>query len=212
MAAVLMQFHALMAREGRQPTVVQTDRDPCFLGAEGGATKALPGRLTLWLWGHGIVHRLLRSGRPQRNGAVERWNGAVVRSWAGEPGGLDALQAVWNWEKAPPPAGPPTPYRARAGWQWERVWQGLAQVRVERKVDRQGRLSLWDRPVRLGQRWADRTVVVTFDADRHLAVIRDEHGALLKDVPLPWLTPDWVWADIEGAELPSELCGSSTFG
>lgn len=210
MTAVLAQFHALMTREGRQPAVVQTDRGSCFLGTEGGVTKALPGRLTLWLWGHGIGHRLAPSGQPQRQGAVERLNGAVAHSWAGEAEGVADLLAVWNWGKTIP-APAPTPYRGRDSWRWERLWQGLARVRVERHVDRQGKLSLWDHPVRIGRRWADRTVVVTFDADRQMVVIHDEHGTLLKDLTLPWLTQEWVWADIEGADLPSELCGSSTF-
>ena len=102
MTAVQATLQALMTREGRQPAVLQTDRGPCFVGAEGGATKAVPGRLTLWLWGHGIEHRLLPPGTPHRNGAVERWNGAIEGSWAGEPGGLDELRAVWNWGKASP--------------------------------------------------------------------------------------------------------------
>jgi hypothetical protein len=209
MTAVLAHLHARMTHRGPQPAVPQTDRGSCVLGTEGGATAALPGRLRRWLWGHGIVHRLTPAGQPQRSGAVERWTGAVAHSWAGEAGGLAELVAVWNWGKTLP-AGAPTPYRGQDGWCWERVWHGLARVRVERHVDPQGKLSLWDRPVRIGQRWADRTVVVTFDADRQMVVIRDEHGALLKDLTLPWLTPAWIWADIEGADLLSESCGSST--
>jgi transposase InsO family protein len=138
MTAVQGALAGLLTRLGHQPATVQTDRGPCFVGAEGGPSKAAPGRLTLWLWGHGIEHRLLPPGTPTRNGAVERWNGAVERSWAGEEGGLAALAEVWNWGK-PAAASAERPYGGRAGWRAARMWERLARVRVERKVDRQGK-------------------------------------------------------------------------
>ncbi len=191
MAEVLPRLAQLMARRGEQPAVLQTDRGPCFIGAEGGTNVAVPGRLTLWLWGGGIVHRLLPPGKPYRNGAVERFNGAIERSWQGEADGLSALQAVWNEGKGSGPAG--MAYTGRAGFQLARVWAGLATVRVKRSVDRQGKLSLWDRPVRVGQAWADRVVVVTFDAERMVAVIRDKRGEAIAERGLPWLTEAWIW-------------------
>lgn len=200
MAEVLPRLAQLMARRGEQPAVLQTDRGPCFIGAEGGTKVAVPGRLTLWLWGAGIVHRLLPPGKPYRNGAVERFNGAIERSWQGEADGLSALQAVWNEGKESGPAG--AAYGGRAGFQLARVWAGLATVRVTRSVDRQGKLSLWDRPVRVGSAWADRVVVVTFDADRQLAVIRDKRGEAIAERALSWLTEAWIWAGIATDHAP----------
>lgn len=198
-----------MRRLGAQPAVLQTDRGPCFVGAEGGARRAVPGRLTLWLWGLSIVHRVLPPAKPWRNGAVERVHGAVEHRWTGEPGDLAALLAVWNHGK-PAPATPP--YQDRAGFDLARVWAGLERVRVARSVDAQGKLSVWDRPLRVGRPLARRTVVVTFDAERRLAVVRDTQDRVLVERPLPWLTIDWLWADIAGADQPLEHDGTSTNG
>lgn len=184
----------VLAQQGVQPAVVQSDRGACFLGAQA-STPALPSRLTLWLWSLGIVHRLIPPHRPQRNGAVERLHGALARSWQGEPDGLAALLAVWNVGKQPPQPAT-TPYAGRTGSQLERVWAGLAQVTVTRRVSRQGTLSIWDRPVRLGRRWADRPVVLSFDAARQLVLVHDERGTLLRERTLPWLTLDWLWANV----------------
>lgn len=181
----------LLAQQGVQPAVLQRDRGACFVGAEA-ASVALPSRLTLWLWSLGIAHRLIPPHRPQHNGAVERLHGALARSWQGEPDGLAALQAVWNVGKQP--ACPATrPYRGRADSQLERVWAGLARVTVTRHVSRQGTVSLWDRPVKVGRTWADRTVVLAFDAARQLLVVHDERGTLLRERPLAWLNLDWLW-------------------
>jgi hypothetical protein len=205
---VLAGLHHLMRQRGEQPAVVQTDRGPCFVGAEGGERRALPGRVTLWLWGLGIAHRVLPPGKPWRNGAVERFQGAVEHSWAGEPDGLAALQTVWNHGK--PTAQAARPYVDRAGFEMGRVWQGLGQVRVGRSVDPQGKLSVWDRPLRIGRRWAYRTVVVTFDAARRVALIRDNQETTLVERPLPWLTVDWLWGDTDGAAQAGDHDGTST--
>jgi hypothetical protein len=205
---VVATLHQLMRRREEQPAVLQTDRGPCFVGAEGGDRRALPGRLTLWLWGLGIVHRILPPGKPWRNGAVERFHGAVEHSWTGEPAGLEALLAVWNSGK--PPRGTPRPYQDWVGFRMDRVWDGLARVRVDRSVDAQGKLSVWDRPVRIGQRWARFTVVVTFDAARRLAVVRDRHEHLLAERVLDWLTDDWIWSGIDRADDAWHHDGTST--
>jgi hypothetical protein len=207
---VLAALHRLMRRRGEQPAVVQTDRGPCFVGAEGGERRALPGRLTLWLWGLGIGHRVLPPGKPWRNGAVERFHGAVEHSWTGEAAGLAALRTVWNHGKTG--AAAPRPYADRAGFDLARVWTGLAGVRVERGVDAQGKLSVWDRPLRVGQRWARYDVVVTFDAGRRLVVVRDRRDTVLAERSLPWLTVAWLWAGIDGAEQPCDSDGSATLG
>jgi hypothetical protein len=206
---VLPALHRVMRERGEQPAVVQTDRDPCFVGAEGGERRALPGRLTLWLWGLGIAHRVLPPAKPWRNGAVERLQGAVEHSWAGEPDGLAALLAVWNHGKAT--AAAPRPYQDRAGFALARVWDGLARARVERSVDAQGKLSVWDRPLRVGRRWAGQTVALTFDPSRRLVVVRDRHEAILAERPLPWLTADWLWAGVDGAAQACDHDGNATF-
>jgi hypothetical protein len=206
--SVVVQRHlaALFAQYG-QPRVLQTDRGACFVGAEGGAKQAAPSRLTLWLWGLGIEHRLTPVAKPQRNGVVERLNGAIQRTWQGEAGGLDDLRRVWNHGKASR-ADQWTPYRGRAGFHLEQVWARLEAVHVTRQVDPQGKCSLWDRPIRAERRLAGREVTITFDAARQVAVLRDRRAVWLTDVPLPWLTSDWLWEPLtplpyDGEDTPT---------
>lgn len=191
-SAVVQRALAALLTQYGQPSVVQTDRGPCFVGAEGGARRATPSRLTLWLWGLGIEHRLTPVAKPQRNGVVERLNGAVERNWQGEAHGLEALRRVWHHGK-PSTVTRLTPYRGRDRFQVEQVWARLEGVRVTRAVDPQGKLSLWDRPIRAGVRLAGREVTVTFDAARQVAVLRDQRDVWLAERSLPWLTTDWLW-------------------
>jgi transposase InsO family protein len=209
MAVAQAGLAQVFATLDRQPPLVQTDHGACFLGAEGGATAAVPSRLTLWLWGLDIEHRFMPVRHPQSNGAVERWHGGLKQAWAGEDGGLEALQAVWNVDK-PPLAADHRPYRGRAGFDWEQVWTKLGQVRVQRRVDRQGKLSLWDHPVRVGQTAANLLVTVTFDPAHAQVVVHDEHEVLLAAVTLPWLTEEWLWADVPLPDQAAHPPGTST--
>lgn len=197
------------ARLGQQPPVVQTDHGACFLGAEGGASTAVPSRLTLWLWGLDIAHHLIPVRHPQSNGAVERLHGGLKLGWAGETGGIDAFLDVWNVDK-PPLADDHRPYLGRTGFNWEQVWMHLSQVRVQRRVDRQGKCSLWNHAVRVGRQQRDRLVTLTFDGPRHLVVVRDEREVLLAEVALPWFTEDWLWADIPLTDQAAHAADSST--
>jgi hypothetical protein len=199
----------VFARHGQQPQVVQTDHGSCFLGAEGGSTTAVPSRLTLWLWGLGLEHHFIPPRHPQSNGAVERLHGGISQGWAGEPGGVEALLAVWNVDKPPLPASLPA-YRGRAGFDWRRVWEHLSHVQVTRRVDPQGKLSLWNQPVRIGNRHRERPVTVTFDAARECAIVRDEHEVVLAEVALPWLTEDWLWADVPRSHQRPHPTASAT--
>lgn len=191
-----------------QPAVLQSDRAPCFVGAEGGRRQALPSRLTLWLWGLGIEHRLIPVKRPQRNGAVERFQGAMESSWRDEPDGLVALMAVWSVDK---PERTPIAYRDRAGFQLVQVWTNLERVRVRRRVDGQGKLSLWDHPVRVGSQLAGQEVVVSFAAEQQVAVVCDLHERGCREVRLPWLTVDWLWACVPATPRPPDSTDSATF-
>ena len=72
-----------------------------LVGADDARATAVPSRLTLWLAGLAITHRLIPAGRPQHNGAVERFHGGVEHRWQGENDGLAALpwlNADWLWE------------------------------------------------------------------------------------------------------------------
>jgi transposase InsO family protein len=195
MRAVQAELARLFAAHGLVPRQVQTDRGSCFIGAEGDAVAAVPSRLTLWLAGLGVGHRPIPVRRPQHNGAVERFHGGVERSWQGEPDGLAALAAVWNATRPPLSEGHRA-YPGRAGFDLGRVWALLSQTRVRRRVDRQGKLSLWDHPIRAGARLAGQEVTVTFDPDARRVVVRDAHERVARQAPLGWLTEEWLWQPV----------------
>lgn len=190
--AAVAHCFATLARIPRQ---IQTDRHPCFLGAEEPTRHALPGRFTLWLAGLGIGHRLIPVRRPQRNGAVERFHGGLKQGWRGEAGGRAAFTAVWNAER-PPLSARHRRYRGRAGFRLRRVWDLLGQTQVQRQVNRQGKLSLWNRSIPVGMAAVGQTVTVSFDPATKRALVRDAHERVLREVPLPWLTADWLWDPI----------------
>lgn len=205
MDAVQAALEAVMASLGLQPEQVQTDHGPCFLGAEEGSRLAVPGRLTLWLASLGIAHRFIPVRQPHRNGAVERFHGAVEASWRGEAGGLEALRQVWNVEK-PGLDAAHQPYHGTAGSRLERVWALLGEVQVERRVDSQGKCGLFGRPLRVGMAAAGQEVVIRFDAARRLVVVEDAHAAVLRELVLEWLTLDWLW---EAVPLSAQAVNSS---
>lgn len=72
----------------------------------------------------------------------------------------------------------------------------MGQTQVQRHVNRQGKLRLWDRPVYVGTQAASQTVTVRFDPTTRGAVVADRHEHVLRTVPLPWLTADWLWAPV----------------
>ena len=195
MDAVQAALATVLAERRCQPEQIQTDHGPCFLGAEESRRLAVPGRLTLWLASLGIAHRFIPVRQPQRNGAVERFHGAVETSWRGEAGGLEALQVVWNVEK-PELDAAHRPYQGKAGSNLEEVWALLAGVRVGHRVDSQGKCGLFGRPLRVGMAAAGQEVTIGFDAARRLVMVENVHAVVLREVALEWLTVDWLWEPV----------------
>lgn len=172
---------AAFARWGR-PQGVRVDN-----GAPGGSSDDLPPPLALWLIGCGVAVQWNRPRRPQDNGVVERSMGTAKR-W-GEPhpcGSAAELQtrlddADWvQWEAYP--AGPGASRAARwpglshsrraygAAWEarrWDRTAarEALAGYAVARRVDRNGKVSLYDRPYHLGRRRAAEDVGLEYDPE-----------------------------------------------
>ena len=108
--------------------------------------------------------------------------------------------AVWNQGK-PSTQARLTPYRGREGFCLDRVWSRLEQLRVVRRVDRDGKLSLWDHRVRIGSRFRHRTVTLTVNAARRVLVVSDARDVWQTEVPLPFLTEAWLWEAV-----PPEAC------
>jgi hypothetical protein len=136
--------------------------------------------------------------RPQANGVVERSQG-VGKRWA-EPDRCDTarqlqgrLDELDRWQRELyPVVGPRSRLEAYPGlrhsgraydraweaahWELQRVWDLMAQYLVPRKVDSQGKVSVYNRPYSVGPRWAGRTIWVGFDPGPGSWVFQDEGG------------------------------------
>jgi hypothetical protein len=167
-------------------------------GAPWGSRGDLPTDLVCWLAGLEVAVTDNPPRRPQANGVVERFQG-VGKMWA-EPQRcrtsrelqrrLDVLDR-WQRELYPAVAGRPRlevdpglKHSGRAydaAWEaahgdLQRVWDLLGSHLVARKVDSQGKVSLYNRPHSVGLTWAGRTIWVGFDAVTGSWVFQDEQG------------------------------------
>jgi hypothetical protein len=154
--------------------------------------------LVCWLAGLGVDVTDNPPRRPQANGVVERFQG-VGKMWA-EPQQCHTsreLQArlnkldYWQRELYPAVAGrsrleayPGLKHSGRAydapweaaRWDLQRVWDLLARYLVARKVDSQGKVSIYNRPHSVGLVWASQTVWIGFDPVERSWVIQDDKG------------------------------------
>jgi hypothetical protein len=188
------------------PRRLRTDNGAPW-GAAGGD---LPTALALWLWGldGAVVHN--RPRRCTENGRVERTHGVLAR-WA-EPhacASAEALQAALTAASAmqretfpalgggsraaayPAPAAGGRPYdpaREADLFDEHRVWARLARRTVRRRVDKVGRISVYNRPLGVGRARAGQEVLVGFDATAIAWVIRDAAGSVLRPHPAPELS------------------------
>lgn len=157
--------------------------------------------------------------RPRRcteNGRVERTHGVLGR-WA-EPASCPsaaALQAALTAASAvqrarfpavrgrsrqaayPALAAGGRPYAAAseaAPFGERRVWDRLARRTWRRRVDRVGRISVYNRSLPVGRPWAGQEVVLGFDAGAVAWVVRDAAGRTLRTHPAPELRRDRILA------------------
>ncbi len=181
-----------------QPEEVQTDGEPSLVGKP---QDNFPSRFTLWLAGLGILHRVIRPGKPTDNAAVERChqtlNNYVVIG--NEDLSADQLQARLDqavyelaYELTSQAAGcagktpvaahpelisPARDYerdREQARFDLARVDAYLATFIWERKVDCNGVVYLGER-YSLGRDHSGAYVQVRFDpADRHFVCFQKQ--------------------------------------
>ena len=78
---------------------------------------------------------------------------------------------------------PYDPDQEPQGWELARAWELMGAHRVPRHVDRQGKLSVYNRAYSVGLVWAGRRVWVGFDA----------------------LTGEWTFQDERGMEIRRQL-------
>jgi hypothetical protein len=179
-----------------------------------GAPGGLPTSLSLWAAGLGVQTHWNDPYQPQQNGVVERSQGTSER-WA-EPGAcrdvgqLRQRVAEEDWiqrEVYPAIEGqsrraayPALLHSGRGysrGWE-ELVWDldealaFLARYRVRRKVNRQGKVSVYDRGVAVGSEYAGGWAFVRLDPQAREWVIANKEGAELRRRPAPQLTREAI--------------------
>jgi len=189
-----MVLRTCFARWDTLPEEVQTDGEPVLIGKPG---DPFPTSFTLWLKGLGIDHVVIRPGRPTDNAEIERSH-RTINDYAivgNEDADLTQLQhildqAVYelNYELTsraegcagrPPIQAHPELLQPRRPFQpeWELAWfdlqrvdQYLSTLTWERKVDKQGRITLGGRHERytVGKAFTHQQILVRFDpSDRH---------------------------------------------
>lgn len=157
----------------------------------------LPTLFELWLVGLGIQVVWSRVRRPQDNGIVERCH-RTLQAWS-TPGDCKNLEALQNHldaaillqrehypdevlgqtriERFPQFTQVLRPYRSEADqWSLALVHEHLAQGIWKRKVDKSGRISLYNHNYNLGRSFAGLTVWVRFDPQTAEWVCSDAKG------------------------------------
>lgn len=198
-AQVQEQFRRWFASWGL-PEEVRLDN-----GWPWGGWYDLPTAFALWLVGLGLKVHFNPAGRPQDNGVIERCNGLGQR-WA-EVGqccsaaeaqehldGVDDIQRAYM-----PSVGGQSRMQAYAavrhsGQAYSRAWEeeqwSLARVEealeaqvATRKVDAQGRISLYYRTVYVGAKLRGQEVQVQYDRGSKAWVMSSAAGKVVRAVP-----------------------------
>jgi hypothetical protein len=191
------------------PTRVRVDN-----GTPWGSTGEFPTELSLWLIGLGIAMHWNNPHRPQENGVVERSQGTSNR-WC-EPWTcatpeeletrvlrMDRLyresypyrDRLSRMEYYPGLKHSGRPYdrdTEEAHWQWSRVAEHLSTYLVERRVDRGGLVSLYNRGQYVGKIHKGKKVYVFYDPRDGEWVFADREGRQLRRKVAVELTPERV--------------------
>ncbi len=194
------------------PDGVQTDNE---LGLAGNPNDPFPGRLTMWLVGLGIAHRLIRAGHPTDQPHVERNHRTVDDLALNDEALADMvhLQAALDRERIihnefypseasncagrPPLLAHPELRQPRRFYQPElelalfdlqRVYDYLAPLQFERKVNSSGQVSLGRIFYSVGRRWAGSQVHVNFDAQEADWIFQTPEGEAVARRPARTLT------------------------
>lgn len=191
------------------PATIRVDN-----GGPWGSAGDLPPDLALWLLGLGIAMHWNDPHTPQQNGVVERSQGTGKR-WA-EPGQcdspeelqqrLDAMDAIQRQDY--PSIGGRSRTEAFPGLQhsgrrysraWERrywdlqlVLDHLAGYALVRRVDKNGKVSLYHRPHYVGCMHRGKDIYVMVDPQRGEWLFVDQEGQQLRSTPATELTKERI--------------------
>lgn len=200
-AAVQQALRAAFARWGL-PRRLRVDN-----GKPWGSWSDLPPVLALWLIGLGIDLLWNDPRRPQQNGVVERSQGTGKR-WA-EPQACQSVaelqlrldeddqlqreryplvQGQSRWQLFPALAHRDRPYRVAGEarvWSLAQVRAHLAEYAVPRRVDCQGKVSVYNRNLYVGVVHKGQQIWLQFDPEESHWLLSDRAGRQLRSVPAP---------------------------
>lgn len=181
-----------------------------------GTPRDLPSELALWLIGLGIEPAWIPAGQPTCNALVERCNG-LTQQWgelhrcADEEEAAAVLAEVariqreeypairgrTRMEAFPQLAVPRRAYRPadeEAMWELSRVDAFLARLCWRRRVDCNGRISIYGYGRSVGRAWAGQDVVLRFEASSRCWLASGPNGGQVKPVPATDLTRERIMA------------------
>lgn len=203
-------FRRTFARWGL-PDRVRVDN-----GYPWGTPRDLPSELALWLIGLGVEPIWNPAGQPTCNPRVERCNG-LTQQWGelhrcadGDEAAAalaevariqreeyPAIRGRTRLEAFPRLAVPRRAYRRAdegAMWDLSRVDAFLARGCWRRRVDCNGRISIYGHGRSVGRAWAHQEVVLRFEASSRRWMVSDRDGELIKRLPASELTRDRIMA------------------
>jgi hypothetical protein len=165
----------------------------------------VPSALELWLCGLGVEVKRIRPAHSQENGVVERGHGVASRwsEWETASNVADLNRrfqaAIGRQREGYPNAAGQTrlqaypqlqvPRRAyqreseSQQWTLQRVDDWLSQQVYERRVEINGRVTLFSSSYSVGRAYARHTVLIRFDAPTRSWCIHNEQGACLRCHP-----------------------------
>jgi len=198
------KLRAVFARWGR-PGAFRVDN-----GAPWGSRGDLPTDLALWLIGLEMDMIWNPPRQPQCNGVVERSQGVgtswtephtcrSVRELQGRLRKMDRIQREQYphvGEKSRMAAYPTLKHAARSysiawerkHWNFSRVAEHLAGYGITRRVDRCGKVSIYERPYYVGVQHTGRRVYVCFDPEELQWIFSLEDGTEIRSRPAVEIT------------------------
>jgi hypothetical protein len=181
-----------------------------------GTPRDLPSELALWLIGLAVEPTWNPPGQPTRNPKVERCNGlaqdwgelhrctncrqaARVLAWVGriQRQEYPALRGRTRLEVFPQLSAPRRGYRRsqEAGlWDLSRVDAFLARGSWRRRVDCNGRISIYGHGRSVGRAWARQDVSLRFDVSSRCWMVSNQAGELIKQMPASELSLERIMA------------------
>lgn len=171
-------------------------------GSPWGTQSALPSALGLWMVGLGIELVYGRPARSTDNAVVERSHG-VLNQWSEPTGCVDfddcQQQVDWavhtqreryrqpgkptRWQAYPDLQTNPRGYHSETEaqvWELARVCGYVSGFRFQRKVEQNGRITLFANPYSVGSAYQRQTVEIQLDPTTCEWVIHDQRGGELR--------------------------------